>query len=137
MRYTWRSRVETQSGLWYPTAIKIEAASIRQPAVSDDARTAYNLWVATHKCDDGFFDANPCYARYMSGLVPTILDSKVAISADDSVVYERAIRFNQPMRIPRVRRALHWDITVESNREVYEVHMQSSIEDMIQEGGAA
>lgn len=136
MRYTWRSRVETQSGLWYPTAIKIEAASIRQPAVSDDARTAYNLWVATHKCDDGFFDANPCYARYMSGLAPTILDSKVAISADDSVVYERAIRFNQPMRIPRVRRALHWDITVESNREVYEVHMQSSIEDMIQEGGA-
>jgi hypothetical protein len=61
----------------------------------------------------------------------------VTIYRDRIPVYARVHSDSRPLRIPRTVRALEWGVKVEGYGEVREVHLQSSITDLNQEGGMA
>lgn len=137
MVYTWYSRVETQSVLWYPVSIKIEAERGFRMRVSEEAQNAYDLWKIEHRGSMADFSCTyPEFVEFLPALESMSPAIKLQVYADDELMYERIVRRNTPIRLPRVRRALHWAVRVTSAVEIIEIHMQTSNEDLSQEGGA-
>lgn len=137
MIYEWVSRVEVQAVLWYPVSIKIEAERGTRHRVSAEAKAAYDLWkVQNRNNDDGFICAHPEYTEFLPALIGTPQAVELTIYADDEEFYRRPVTHSRPIRLPRVRRALKWAVKVRSSAEISEIHLQTSNEDLSQEGGA-
>ena len=134
--YLWKARLETQAGLWYPVSLKVEAE--RDTSVPAPAKLVreYKEHVRVFGCGDTFFDGRPETLKYIRSLTKQDKALCVDVGTDNGSVFSRRVAHNRPFRLPRIKRALYWYVTVSGTAEVYEIHMQTSNEDLVQEGGA-
>lgn len=135
----WRSKLFTQSGLWKPTAAKV-IADVQDFALGE-ARQVYELMaheqkdLAPYFCVAQFLVKHPEYIRYYDYLVAQIIT--FSISADDRPVYSRIVKSHKPFRIKRDRRRIYWSYGVRTQTDVREIHVQTALDDLSQEGGHA
>lgn len=136
--YKWRAREAVQVGLWFPTAVKVVSTMAKRRRNDDAAYAALNVYLNTHERGDiyNFVNDNRQYRHMLSQLEesPVLV---VRLFRDGKLVYTRLIRDSAPIRVPRSIRATEWSIQVEGFTNVREVHMQTSIADLSQEGGYA
>lgn len=136
---TWRSKLFTQSGLWKPTSAKV-IADVHEFALAE-AREAYKMMtheqanLAPYYCVDRFLLQNPEYKRYYDYLVAQVI--RFSVYADEREVFSRNVRSQKPFRIKRDRRRIYWSYGVRTQVDIRELHMQTSLDDLSQEGGHA
>lgn len=138
MWYRWRSVEAVQSGLWKPAAVKVVGAHMRRRYNDEELYAAYQQWAHSQPepTAEAFVSAYPQWKHMLAQLKECGV-MLVGIHRDGRCAYNRMHRDSRPMRIPRTVRALEWSVSVQGYEEVREVHMQSSIADMAQEGGMA
>lgn len=138
MWFIWHGEEEVQSGLWKPAAVKVVSTHMRRRYNDEEVYAAYEAWSrAQGKPDpDGFVQEYPEHKHLYNQLAeyPCL---RVGIYRDGHLIYHRVHRDSRPLRIPRTVRALEWSVRVEGYSHIREIHMQSSISDMSQEGGMA
>jgi hypothetical protein len=136
--YKWRAREAVQTGLWFPTAVKVVSTMPKRRRNDDEAYAALSQYLHTHERGDvyGFVDENPQYRHLLAQMeeMPMLV---VRLFRDSKLVYTRLIRDSAPIRVPRSVRAIEWSLQVEGLANVREVQMQTSITDLSQEGGYA
>lgn len=137
MHFIWKSRFETQAGLWYPVSIKVER-NTPDLFVPANIRTALDTHVIIENgCVDSLMIKHPEYRKYYTALSYKPEPVRLTVFKDDYEHYTRTVTHNKPVRIRRSRRALHWAVQVEGTDVVItEIHVQTSNEDLTQEGGA-
>ena len=138
MWYRWHSSEAVQSGLWKPAAVKVISAHMRRRYNDEDMYTAYAQWSHSQPrpTAEEFVQQHPQW-RHMLDQLKECGMMLVGVHRDGRCVYNRSHRDSRPMRVPRSVRALEWSVSVQGYEEVREIHMQSSISDMAQEGGMA
>jgi hypothetical protein len=137
MRYRWRSGDFVQSGLWQPVSAKVVAEYGARVRRSKEAQLAFNAWKAELRTYDqeDFFNAHPDYKPFHTALTCDGPVVAFAVYADDELFYKRDVRNIRPFRLPRIRRTVNWAIEISGTTEVGEVHVQTSHNDLVQEGG--
>lgn len=136
---TWRSKLFTQSGLWKPTSAKV-IADVHDFALGE-ARDAYYLMTheqadqAPYYCVNTFLARHPDMIRYYGYLVTQVIE--FGIYADDQEVYLRTVKSQKPFRLKRDRRRIYWAYQVRTQTDIREVHVQTAMDDLSQEGGHA
>lgn len=136
---TWRSKLFTQSGLWKPTSGKV-IADVHDFALQE-AREAYFLMqheqadLSPYFCVNRFLLKHPEYQRHYDYLVTQTIS--FGIYADDREVYSRIVRSQKPFRLRRDRRRIYWAYQVHTQTDIREIHVQTSMDDLSQEGGHA
>lgn len=139
MRYTWRARVEVQSGMWRPSSMKVvgEDITAHRKRTSRTLHDHWTQWRATNGASvEAFIAAHPQYKPFYEQLLSKQPSVEVTVYADDEVYYKRRVNHGMPFRLPRIRRAINWDVEISGTTTVTELHMQTSNEDLTQEGGA-
>ena len=136
---TWRSKQFTQSGLWKPTSGKV-IADVHDFALGE-ARDAYAIMaheqedLKPYYCVDRFLIKHPEYIRYYDYLVGQVI--MFSLYADDKETYSRPVRHQKPFRLKRDRRRIYWSYQVRTQIDIREIHVQTSMDDLSQEGGHA
>lgn len=127
MWYKWQSSYEVQTGKWTPSTMKVVGVFEERRRNNEDLHMARMM--ATKELDDKF---------------PIMVDQIVKQNAfiarvyrDGKLVYTHCYRNSGPVRLPRLTRGLEWSISVEGFTPVREIHMQTSVIDLSQEGGMA
>ena len=139
MTAVWRSKLFTQSGLWKPTSAKVIADT--HDFALGEAREAYMLMtheqadLAPFYCIDQFLVRHPEYVRYYDYLVTQVIE--FGIYADDREVYRRTVKNQKPFRLKRDRRRIYWAYQVRTQTDIREIHVQTAMDDLSQEGGHA
>ena len=59
------------------------------------------------------------------------------IYADDREVYLRTVKNQKPFRLKRDRRRIYWAYQVRTQTDIREIHVQTAMDDLSQEGGHA
>ena len=133
----WRTNVQLQSGLWHPSAFKVVNNTPRRPSGWQEIEWQFNAWTRCHAGIDPveFFADNPTMRPHMAWL----LESPVWFSLwrEERQWFRREVRDSNPHRTPRHNRSLRWAMQIETQRDVYELHVQTSQDDLTQEGGHA
>ena len=91
--------------------------------------------LAPYYCVDRFLLQNPEYKRYYDYLVAQVI--RFSVYADEREVFSRNVRSQKPFRIKRDRRRIYWSYGVRTQVDIRELHMQTSLDDLSQEGGHA
>ena len=97
----------------------------------------WTQWRATNGASvEAFIAAHPQYKPFYEQLLGKQPSVEVTVYADDEVYYKRRVNHGMPFRLPRIRRAINWDVEISGTTTVTELHLQTSNEDLTQEGGA-
>lgn len=133
---TWRSRPTTQAGLWKPATFKVISDRGRLPNGYSEAKRAFEAWKLVNKGlnESIWFENNPNMRKFMPHLRRD-RPIHVTIFRDMQEWYKRDVFDDRPHRVPHGNRALDWGIEVQTRIEVREIHFQSAIVDLSQEGG--
>lgn len=138
MRWTWRSAVEVTAGRWRPAAVKVVTDNSWHWHDIDEATLAFMEWRRVR--GDGaaaqFVQQHPQFAHLLEQLQGNCRHD-VAIYRDGRVVGEMSVHDSRPLRVARWPHATEWAIEVSGYGEVREVHLQTSIMDLAQDGGHA
>jgi hypothetical protein len=138
LMYTWHGLEEVQSGLWKPSAIKVVSDFMRRRYNHEELYATYHVWASSQPepTAEAFVQQHPEWRHMLAQLreCPTIT---VQVLRDAHMVYRRSINDSRPFRIPRSVRAIEWSVKVQGYTPVREIHIQSSIADLNQEGGMA
>lgn len=134
----WRSPQAVQSGLWKPSAVKVVSDMPRRRHDEDEAYAALAGWAHSHPTGDvsAFVQEHPQY-RHLLAQMQEYAVVITRVFRDEKLVYTRKHRDSAPLRIPRTVRALEWSVQVEGYSVIREVHIQTSMADLSQEGGHA
>ena len=138
MRWTWRSSDVVQSGLWKPSAAKVVGDVRWQWHDVEEEELAFNAWKASHPGFDaaGYFEAHPS-AMHLQAQIDGGYCHHVTVLSEGREVYARRVTNARPFRLPRRTRALEWAVEVSGYGTVREVHLQTSLADLSQDGGHA
>lgn len=139
MTYKWRSRIEVNSARWFPTVLKVVSDAMEYVGSNvQQIRREYSLWCNTRPQLDpmAFFEENPQYRAYMAQIINAV-GVKVTLYCDGSVYTERAIRFLNPVSLPKRKRGIEWAIEITGKTEIREIHLQKSRNDLQNDGGHA
>lgn len=138
MRWTWRSASVVQAGLWKPSAAKVVGDVRWQWHDIEAELLAFNAWKASHVGLDtaAYFEAHPS-AMHLQAQLDGGYCHHVEVLAEGRLVYQRRVTNARPFRLPRRTRALEWAIEVSGYGTVREVHIQTSLADLAQDGGHA
>lgn len=131
---TWRSKLYTQSGLWKPTSAKV-ICDIHEFANGEARQAADFMAKVADGCVDGFVQRYPEYLRHYSYLVSQAV--RFSLYADNELVYQRYVKSQKPFRLRRDRRRIYWSYQVDTQADIRELHVQTSMDDLTQEGGHA
>ncbi len=135
----WRSKMFTHSGLWKPTAGKVIADT--QDFVVGLGYEAYALLqveqatCAPYYDIDLFLYKHPEYKKAYNYLHAQCI--KFTLFADDEKVYSRIVKTQKPFRLKRDRRRIYWGYEVQTQTAIREIHVQTSFDDLTNEGGHA
>lgn len=133
----WRSGVFVQRGLWHPTAAKVLSYAMRIPreAWSWVLRARHHQAVPTAEQALEFIRCYPEASVWLPYLTHPTVEFKLYAYGDE--VMARPVWSRKPFRLIRNRRMVEWQFEVVTTTPVYEVHIQTSGEDLTQEGGHA
>lgn len=136
MRWRWRGPAVVMSGLWHPTAAKVVGGVAWQWHDVEDELLAYQAWKLSHPGFDSstYFEEHPS-AMHLQAQLDGGYCHKLIVLRDGRPVYERRVTNARPVRLPRLARAIEWCVEVSGYGAVREVHMQTSIGDLAQDGG--
>lgn len=140
MRYTWRSKPITQSGRWHPRSMKVVADFGRRTAMHRQGALAYAQWQRRLRNSGNmfeFFRTHPEYQPFMADILNERGCVTVRVYADGELFYEREVDHSEPFLLPMKRKAIEWAVEVQGHMNIREVHMQTSGNDLTQEGGHA
>lgn len=134
----WRSKDYVQSGLWHGTAGKVVSPMMRD--VTGEGREYLSKFLADKKCRghedlSRFLIKNPEATPYIDMLANYSVE--FFIYNDGSLFYSRPVATNRAFRIKRNNRRLAWGYAVRTQVPVAEIHIQTSKDDLTQEGGHA
>lgn len=136
---TWRSKIFTNAGLWKPTVGKV-ISDVHRYALGD-ARTVYQQMKLEQQYRAPWYDVgkflrhHPEYEKYYNYLYSQVIT--FTIYGDGQEVYSRAVRSQKPFRLKRDRRKIYWQYEVKTQVDINEIHLQTSLDDLTQEGGHA
>ena len=136
MRALWASRILTSAGMTHYTAGKVVTDAPRTPAeahphlaiLQSRLHRKPTAWEA-----EEYVRLHPGAARFINDLVGGY--TTFTLMCDKQPVYCRSVWQEFPFRLPRVRRATEWGFAVTTTEPVYEVHIDKSINNLVQEGG--
>ena len=140
MRYTWRSARGVHNGVTHFTSMKVVADFPSYSAKDTSAMEALKKWqfqTGGVLTTQQFIDAHPEYASSLTVLLSNKPTVDVTIYADGVKFFKRIVTTQKPFKIPRKYKVIEWSIEVSSALEIYEVHLQTSSNDLAQEGGMA
>lgn len=140
MRYRWRSKTEVSAARWTPTVFKIVGDTVRPftRGASSVARR-FALW-RKQNCgidESEYFRLHPNDKRFMPQVLGDGADVILTLYADGEKVYERPVRWAEPVMLRVRRRAIEWSIEVSGTTTLRELHLQKSHNDLQNDGGHA
>ena len=136
LRAVWRSPVYTQRALWHPTAAKVLSDAARVPPDAQLwANKAQMEYRGVPTADEAlqFLRRHPDAAPYLPYLRHPANWFRLLAYHDE--VFGRPVWSDRPFRLKRDRRLVEWSFEVSGSEPIYEVHVQTSMEDLGQEGG--
>jgi hypothetical protein len=138
MKWTWVGPREVQAGLWKPSSAKVVSSVMWQWHDVDEELLAYNEWKCTHPGfdKDTYFAEHPS-AMHLRAQIDGGFCHTVTVFANGRPVYTREVKNARPFRLPRITRATNWAVGVSGYGVVSEVHLQTSLMDLSQDGGHA
>ena len=138
MRWTWRSAAEVTAGRWRPAAVKIVTDASWHWHDIDEATLTFLEWRRVRGVGTAseFVAAHPQFAHLLAQLEASC-QHQVTVFRDGRPVIELDVHDSRPLRVKRVPHATEWAIEVSGYGEVREVHLQTSIMDLAQDGGHA
>lgn len=135
----WRSKLFTQSGLWKPTAGKVIADA--HDFVLGLGREALNILRQEQKDCAPFYQIESFLLKYPQyKIVADYLHAQqidFTLYADDKEVYHRIVRSQKPFRVKRDRKRIYWAYGIKTQTPIREIHVQTSLDDLTNEGGHA
>lgn len=138
MRWRWRAADEVMATVWRPAAFKVVSDVSWHWRDIDEAALAFAEWqrVRGQGTVGAFVQAHPQFTHLQAQLERQVCH-EVRVLRDGHTVHTTTAHDARPLRLPRWPRATEWAIEVSGYREVREVHLQTSITDLAQDGGHA
>lgn len=134
----WRSKDYVQSGLWHGTAAKVTSSS--RPDVIGKGKEVLQEYLKALRtgCVTGveqFIFLHPEAKIYIHLLAQSTIE--FSVYNDGELYYTRPIITNRAVRIRRSNRRLVWGYGVKTQVPITEIQIQTSKDDLTQEGGHA
>lgn len=138
MNWVWRSAAEVTAGRWRPAAVKVVSDRAWHWHDIDAASLAFTEWRRVHGdgSPSGFVHQHPEFLHLLAQLEHRH-SHEVTIYRDGRAVGKYTVHDSRPLRVHRWPHATEWAIEVSGYGEVREVHLQTSIMDLAQDGGHA
>lgn len=136
MLAVWESKTVTSAGATHYTAAKVLTDTIR---ISAEAWPYVATLQEKLKRKPTALEAKE-YVRRVPEAAPYINElvggyTKFSLMAYKELMYQRPVWNQLPFRLPRNRRLVEWGFAVCTTEPVYEVHVDMSINNLVQEGG--
>lgn len=136
MLAVWECRTVTHAGNTHYTAAKVltDTIRIRPEAWPYVAMLQEKLGRKPTAIEaKEYIRCHPEAAEYINELVGGY--TKFTLIAYKEVMFERPVWNAFPFRLPRNRRMVEWGFSVQTTEPVYEVHVDMSMNNLVQEGG--
>lgn len=136
LRAVWHSKEFTQRGNWHGNAAKVLTDAERVPPHAKPwIVRACQMFGRMPYPDEALrfirhFPEAECVLPYLS-MPATMFE----VYATRELQYSRPVWRDTPFRIKRDRRAVDWSFAVRTTAVVHEIHLQTSMDDLTQEGG--
>lgn len=139
LQWRWATKMTVQSGLWAPVSMKVVGDLDTKHGNAGRARAAYEVWQAkwgrAHPDPIQFFQEHPEFQPYWHKLRGWQESVLVRVASDRRLLYERRVSHREPFRLPSAFRDIAWTVDISGHADVWEIHIQTSNEDLTQEGG--
>lgn len=139
LTYTWKSARKIHNGVTHFTSMKIVGEWASYSGTDSAAKEAFTKWKiqnqSANNSAERFIEAHPEYARSLTFLSAKKQAADAIIYADKNVFYKKHVVTEKPFRLPRKSKYIEWAVQVTGDVEIYEIHLQTSSDDLTQEGG--
>lgn len=132
----WECRTLTSAGVTHYTAAKVLTDAPRVPADAVDhlallQSTLHRRPTAAEAKE--YVRLHPSAAKFINELVGGY--TAFSLICDKDNVFTRSVWNAYPFRLPRIRRSVEWGFSISTTAPVYEVHVDKSMNNLVQEGG--
>jgi hypothetical protein len=137
MLATYRTSVSVQNGWWRPNTFKIVADYGRKyNAQANKIKRLFEHWQKAHRDQpkEMFFDKLPEYKAFEWELI-NLNHVKVTFYRDNDEWFKRSVTSAKEHKLPHQGFGVDWAIEIKTYIPVYELHYQTSADDLTQEGG--
>lgn len=129
----WTSARFRAKELWRPNFIKVDAEAPLEYNRNINAviKLFYNL-LSSKEINNlkDFFGRYPQYLKYRKYLVYSLNPIKIRLFREGEIVFEAEYLKGDYLRVPRIRRGIYWQVSIETCYPVYRIMLEKSVTEL-------